>query len=143
MIGAIAGNSSHGRIRIGITIQGKQKHLQGNILAWYFYYGKLPEENFVIDHIDGDGMNNKISNLRKCTKKQNSYNRKLNKNNKTGFKGVYKRGNKFLATINHNQKPREIGRFSCPKEAAKAYDKEAIKCFGEYAKLNFKRENYV
>ena len=43
----------------------------------------------MIDHEDGDSLNNKLSNLRLASHRQNLFNRKINKNNKTKVKGVY------------------------------------------------------
>lgn len=55
-------------------------------LIFLYHKGYLPK---YIDHIDGDGLNNNIENLRGCTLKQNQWNRKSNKNNTSGVKGVY------------------------------------------------------
>jgi hypothetical protein len=54
-------------------------------LAWLYVYGEMPE---YIDHIDGSKDNNRISNLRSVSHAENMKNRKLNKNNKSGFAGV-------------------------------------------------------
>lgn len=56
-------------------------------LAWLYYYGIWPEN--IIDHIDLNGFNNKIDNLRLATVQENSYNKPIYKNNKSGVKGVY------------------------------------------------------
>lgn len=90
-----------------------------------------------IDHINGDGLDNRRCNLRKATPVQNSYNRGANKNNTTGFKGVSRLGIKYTAQIHFNRKKLHIGVFDKIEDAAKAYDKKAIELFGEYAQLNF------
>ncbi len=54
-------------------------------VIWFMYYGDLPE---VIDHVDGDGLNNRISNLRASSLKDNPKNQKLHKRNTSGVSGV-------------------------------------------------------
>ncbi len=97
-----------------------------------------PNKGFVIDHIDGDTLNNSINNLRICKHEENLRNQKINKNNKSGFKGVYfcKQRNKFRAEIKKDRQKYFLGLFIDPKDAASAYNKAAIKFHGEFAKLN-------
>lgn len=92
-----------------------------------------------IDHINGDTLDNRKCNLRICTQAENAYNRKINSNNKSGFKGVhFKRANqKWCAQIQFNRKSIHLGYFNDKLQAAKAYDTAAIKLFGVFAKLNF------
>lgn len=92
-----------------------------------------------IDHKDGNGLNNQISNLRLCNKTQNGGNRKISINNTSGYKGVSKKRNakKWESSIKYNQKSIYLGLFSNKIDAAKAYDIAAVKYFGEFAKLNF------
>lgn len=54
-------------------------------VIWYMNYGYLPE---AIDHIDGNGLNNKLENLRESCLKRNPKNQKLHKTNKTGVSGI-------------------------------------------------------
>ena len=85
-------------------------------------------------------MNNKKSNLRKCTHGQNMFNRKLNSNNTSGFKGVVKNRGRWIAQIERRIKGKrkvfKIGRFNDKVEAARAYNKAALKYFGKFACLN-------
>lgn len=101
--------------------------------------------NIYVDHINGNTLDNRKENLRICTSGQNQGNRKKGINNKLGFKGVAKVTNcsKFQAHICKDFKKIYLGSFSTPEEAAKEYDKKAIELFGEFAQLNFPRENYV
>jgi hypothetical protein len=95
-----------------------------------------------VDHISGDGLDNRRSNLRTCDAKQNGANRKLNKNNKVGFKGVsIKSANSWSACIRLDGKTVHIGTFSTAMSAAVAYDSEAKRFFGPYARLNFPEGN--
>lgn len=91
-----------------------------------------------VDHIDGNKLNNQKSNLRKCTKLENSRNRNLDKRNKSGYKGVNwdGRDEKWRASITVNGKAKWLGLFADPIEAAMSYDLAARKYFGLFAKTN-------
>lgn len=89
-----------------------------------------------VDHINGNGLDNRKVNLRICSHKSNSRNRKLNKNNKTGYKGVYRKNGKYRATITFNYKSHDLGAFDDLISAAKVYNKAAKKYFGKYASVN-------
>lgn len=100
---------------------------------------KCPKHMYV-DHISMNQLDNRKSNLRICTHSQNDTNRKIRSNNKTGFKGIHwdKERNKFVAQIKyHRNKRKFIGRFDCPKVAAKAWDNYARKFHGKFARYNF------
>jgi len=96
----------------------------------------LNQSNF-IDHINGNKLDNRKSNLRVATKSQNAANSRKRKGS-SKFKGVYwdKSKNKWKAAIGFKNKRITIGRFSSELEAAKAYNKAAIEYFGEFARLN-------
>ncbi|HDZ13321.1 hypothetical protein LCGC14_1284510 [marine sediment metagenome] len=97
----------------------------------------LPE-NHEIDHRDGNGLDNRRSNLRVCTHRQNLQNQKRQKNNKCGFKGVHwnNSSKKWRAKIFVNGKNIHLGVFFCLIQAAKAYNKAAVRYFGEFARVN-------
>lgn len=89
------------------------------------------------DHINGDGADNRRLNLRLATHAENMKNRKVNKNSKTGFKGVRPHRKKFRATIVVNGNRINLGSYETPEMAAKAYDEAAIIHHGKFAKTNF------
>jgi hypothetical protein len=96
-------------------------------LAWLYMTGEAPSE--IIDHIDGDRSNNKFSNLREATQKQNSENhQRLLANNTSGYRGVYyqKQTKKWVAQIGHRRKTYNLGSFLTPEDAARrAMEKRA------------------
>lgn len=98
-----------------------------------------PPKGMVVDYIDGNGLNNRRSNLRICTRPQNSLNCARHSRNTTGFKGVYqnKTTGKCSAQIQLNRKPAHLGTFNTAVEVARAYDRKARELFGPFARLNF------
>lgn len=92
----------------------------------------------IVDHINGDKLDNRRSNLRICTNAQNLMNRGFNKNNKSGYKGVsfQKSANKWEAKIMVDKRSYYLGLFMTKEAAAKAYNIAAKKLHGEFAKLN-------
>lgn len=98
-----------------------------------------PPSELMVDHIDGNPLNNQRSNLRVCTPKENCRNAaKYKTATSTSFKGVTARGNsKFRARIRVDDKLINLGQFTTAEEAAKAYDEAAIHHFKEFAYLNF------
>jgi hypothetical protein len=92
----------------------------------------------IVDHVDGNGLNNTKSNIRLCTSSQNKMNHHARKS-KSGYKGVawQASGNKWQAQIQTHSTCSYLGVFFCLIKAAKAYDKAATERFGEFANLNF------
>jgi len=91
------------------------------------------------DHRDRNGLNNQRFNLRTATHAQNMANRKIQRNNKSGYKGVCwsKQAKKWRAQIKINGKGRYLGEYFCLIKAAKAYDEVAKENYGEFARTNF------
>ena len=95
-------------------------------------------DGFDTDHRDGDKLNNRRYNLRIATRSQNSMNQKIRKNTSSEYKGVYykKRDKCWEAQIGINNCPKYLGNYSSEIEAAKIYNKAALKYHGEFARLN-------
>lgn len=92
----------------------------------------------MVDHINGNGLDNRRSNLRIATKAQNGWNRSAPKSNTSGYKGVSraKGGKKWRAYITVLHKRYSLGVFQYIKDAARAYNIAALKYHGEFARLN-------
>lgn len=92
----------------------------------------------VVDHINGDSLDNRKCNLRLCTQLQNMKNLSLYKRNTTGHKGVSyrKESGRYRARITNDNKTYTIGHYKTAKEAAIAYNEVAKVMHGEYANLN-------
>ncbi len=101
-------------------------------LIFLYHYGYLPK---MVDHIDGDKLNNKIENLRGCTNSENLMNAKLSKSNTSGIKGVSlnKKIGKWCASIRVNYKRLHIGSYDDINDAAEAVRIKRIELHGEFA----------
>lgn len=120
--GSVAGykfNVYPGRSYIRIKVDGL--NLYAHRLAYMYMTGEYPENE--IDHIDGDGSNNKWANLRHVTPSLNQRNRRLQNNNKSGFCGVMEPReihNKWTAFVRHKGKTKILGYFDKKEDAIKA-----------------------
>lgn len=112
------------------------KVVSAHRLAWLYIYGTYPDHD--IDHINGVRHDNRISNLRQATRKQNTRYAGISRRNSSGYKGVTwcKERRCYSAAIAVNRKRINLGRFSDPKEAALAYDEAAVRLHGDFAKTN-------
>lgn len=114
-----------GYVRIGID----KKIFKAHRLIWLYVHGALPLAQ--VDHINGDGYDNRLSNLRLVNNSENQQNlRKARINNRCGFLGVSVRSGKYEASIMVNGKKMRIGVFENAEKAHQAY-------------LNKKREVHV
>lgn len=118
-----------------LQVPHKGKIYRGHRVAWFLHYKEQPPDR--VDHIDGDLSNNRINNLRGCSAQENS----RNQHTSTGysqFKGVSwdKRRDYWIAALHLSGKHNYLGRFTCEKEAALAYNYGASLHFGEFANYN-------
>lgn len=86
---------SDGKYR-DVVVDGK--HYLAHRIIWEMHYGDIPD-GAVIDHIDGNGLNNRLDNLRLVTKSGNQRNRRMPRNNKIGIMGVYRRPHGYAVRV--------------------------------------------
>jgi hypothetical protein len=130
--GAVAGHrNSKGYLAIRINYVS----YQGYRLAWLIMTGNWPECE--IDHRDMDPSNNKWENLRQASHNQNKHNRGKNKNNTSGFKGVFwnNQSKKWFSQIACNRKTIYLGIFDTKEKASIAYCKAAEQYHHEFARI--------
>jgi hypothetical protein len=96
-------------------------------------------KGMVVDHINGDTLDNRRVNLRICSVGNNRKNNRIYARNKTGFKGVtiHKKYGKYQAFIVNNKKSIWLGYYDSAENSGRAYDVAAKKYHGEFACLNF------
>ena len=159
------------------------RHKNGVPGKWYLHHGSMgPDYTYAqsgdrktlmhrvimdapkgmdVDHANGQRLDNRKENLRVCTRAQNAQNKKLRKDSKSGFKGVYQDpGKKYTSkktgdvkvyclkkpwrayisdpeTEFPNKRHLRLGRYATAEEAAAVYDKKAVEMYGDFALLNF------
>lgn len=131
--GDLAGSpSSHGYCQIIVDGRSYKAHR----LGWLLHFGEWPKLH--LDHINGIRDDNRICNLREATQSQNCRNHRMNKNNTSGYPGVFKIRKGWGAGIGMNRKWTFLGVYGTPEEAFEAYKKEALKLWGEFANLDLR-----
>lgn len=95
----------------------------------------VTDPNINVDHRNGIRHDNQRHNLRACTRAQNNWNRSAQKNNTSGYKGVFRRADigKWQANIDCNGTRLYIGVFDTAEAAHQAYCAKARELHGEYA----------
>lgn len=128
-VGSIAGcKDVLGYWRIGIDKHRYYAHR----LIWLWHYGVEPN---VIDHINGIKSDNRVENLRACTRAENQRNLGMIASNKTGMKGVHwvKSMNRWKGVIGANGKQYHCGYFDDPDQAKAAVERKRLELHGEFA----------
>jgi hypothetical protein len=99
------------------------------------------KEGQEVDHINGNGLDNRRVNLRFVTRAQNNMNKAKYKHSKSPYKGVTKYGEAWKAAIYFEKKRIHLGVFDNAEDAGKAYNAKAKELFGEHARLNIIIQN--
>lgn len=132
--GDVAGGVSSAPHTSYVFIGVDGKRFAAHRLAFIYMIGVAPD---IVDHIDGNGLNNSWENLRAATKSQNAANSKTPVDNKVGVKGVMrdKHGKKWVAQIKPSgHRSTHLGTFDTIEEASAAYERAARMHFGEFAR---------
>jgi hypothetical protein len=107
---------------------------EGVVLTLHRFLMKPPADK-VVDHVNGDGLDNRRCNLRLATTQQNTANSRRNTHAKSGYIGVHAhKSGKFFANFTIN-----LGTYDNAEDAARAYDAKVTEMFGEFAMTNKKR----
>ncbi len=117
-----------GRVYAYGSIDGLRK------ISMHRYLLEETDRRVDVDHWDGDTLNNQRCNLRRATRTLNNANSKPNKHNTSGFKGVRFDSQRGLWSARIMTK--FLGRFDIIEDAARAYNDEARKLWGDFAWLN-------
>lgn len=139
------GNNARAGIRAGslkkhgyrtLDVDGR-RYYEHQIVV-FMATGNLPDKRVRIDHKGRDPAINAEANIRVATPRQNCGNRRVNKTNQLGLKGVFthcdpRRKKRFGARIKINRQSHHLGWFYTPEEAHVAYCKAAVETFGEFA----------
>ena len=131
-----------GRFNWTAAVRGKKVYAARSIWASggceLMHRRILGEPDNGVDHRDGDGLNNRRSNLRPATKSENAMNTAAHDDNKSGFKGVtyHKPRKKWAASICRNGQRKYLGLHPTAEAAHKAYVKAAKEYHGKFARFN-------
>lgn len=124
----------------------RRMNIENGVKTWVLMHRQItgagPADE--VDHRDSDGLNNRRSNLRYCLHGNNLKNQRLRSDSSTGYKGVgfIKRVKRYTACIQNNGERVWLGCFGSAEQAARAYDKAALRLHGEFARPNFPKEEY-
>lgn len=134
--GKPAGTQSPTGVKVRLTVDGKAHYLLGHHIALTLSGVSLPV-GMVVDHRDGNPLNNRLDNLRVCTITQNVRNAKTGKNNSSGYPGVYREGeSSWFARIYVDLKLIPLGWYKTRDEAIEARKQAELKYYGEFRRDN-------
>ena len=122
----------------GYAVRMIYKNKKNRYIVWMHREILSASEGKQVDHINGDTLDNRRTNLRLASVKENNRNMKIPRHNTSGYKGVSfdKKKGKYRASIYVDNKQKFLGYFDDPKQASFAYDAAAIKFHKEFARTN-------
>jgi hypothetical protein len=126
--GKSAGCPKEGYLRI--MVDGR--HYYAHRLAWLYVNGAWPAA--FLDHVNMDGTDNRIANLREATKSENACNKGAHRDNSSGIKGVTRQGSRWQVNITKGGRFMYVGLFKTAEEARAAYAAAALEHHGEFAR---------
>ena len=95
-------------------------------------------DNAEVDHINGNGLDNRKCNLRKADRSQNQCNSPKRRGTQFRYKGILRtKYGRYIACVIKNKRKHYFGHYKTEEDAAKAYDQGAKLLHGEFANLNF------
>lgn len=115
----------------------KEKRVDGKRVCERIYLHRLltnAKEGEVVDHINGNTLDNRTSNLRITDKSGNAANSKVRVDNSSGFRGVTRVGSKWMAQANHKGKHHYLGVYKSVEQASAAASKFRTNNFKEFAR---------
>lgn len=112
---------SHGYKVIGFSWGGRYLHIKNHHVVWRLMTKKKIPDHLQIDHINGDRKDNRPTNLRLVTPKENGRNQKRHKTNATGLPGVDVKQGKYRARITYEGRQVHLGYFLTPEDAHEAW----------------------
>lgn len=124
----------HARVKPSGNVYAERSDSQRRSIKMHQLLLPCPD-GFLPDHKDGNGLNNRMDNLRIATYVQNRANQPHR--NSSGYKGVFKHKNKWMVRMLKDGRKTCFGNYDTPEEAARVRDKYAKELHGEFAWLNF------
>jgi len=117
-----------------------QSHIDGTPVQMHRFILDFPDGE--VDHINGDGLDNRRKNLRVCSRSQNLCNKGSYEGSSSQYKGVHYRSGRdhFEAELYYEGERYWLGVFDSEREAALAYDRKALEIHGEFARLNILKQ---
>jgi transposase-like protein len=138
----LSGKLKHDGTRYGAHVQMTYHDVDGKQRNLLMHRAIMPDAK-VVDHINGNGLDNRRANLRACTQRENAANFRQARPSATGFIGVGRSGAKFTVKTTVGGSMKYIGTFSTAEEAAKARDIVALREYGAFAVTNYPISNYL
>ena len=127
---------------VNLRREGIRHSLAAHTIIFIIMTGKHPETT--LDHINGNGLDNRWCNLRSASHSQQALNRNIRRDNSSGYRGVSleKSTGLYRAYVDHNGVRKNLGKFKSKHDAARAYNEYATTVFDlKFIRLNEIKED--